>query len=123
MRRYIYVMQDGYTGYCKIGWSVSPRSRETTLGPQIPMLRLLWAWPTDSKLHERRLHDMFKDKHIRGEWFDLDSNDLLLIFVYFDEALLDKCIQLYRETHPITERILSTEKVRFSQLPERQRWA
>ena len=33
---------------------------------------------------EKILHGMFKEKRIRGEWFDLNGSDLIKIREYFN---------------------------------------
>lgn len=54
----------------KIGYtSVKPRERCQALQTGLPFdLTLLWSTPGE---YETRLHDMFAEHRVRGEWFDL----------------------------------------------------
>jgi hypothetical protein len=79
----VYLMIDKNTGYYKIGRSVDPRARERTLQCEKPTIELLHVYETKIK-HEKILHEMFKDKRIRGEWFDLSGSDIQCIFSYFN---------------------------------------
>jgi hypothetical protein len=85
MTQFVYVMVDGYTGYYKIGRSVKPSNREATMLSQIPLLRLVQSWQSDKpSTDESFLHKRFADKHIRGEWFSLDENDVSEIHKFFE---------------------------------------
>ena len=75
-------MYDKNNGYFKIGNSVNPKYREKTLQSEKPSI-VLYA-TCDSNI-EHRLHMEFKDKRIRGEWFYLNTNDLLTIKNIFDK--------------------------------------
>ena len=71
----VYVMKDNHTGHYKIGRSKSPTEREATLLSQKSSIELLFYFPATSKL-ERQLQEMFSDKRLRGEWFELTEEDL-----------------------------------------------
>lgn len=71
-------MIDNHTGHYKIGRSVSPLKREATLLSQKSSIRLLFYFPSFSKM-EIYIHEMFYEKRIRGEWFDLTNEDLILL--------------------------------------------
>lgn len=74
---FVYVMVDGHTGYYKIGKGNNPSTRERTLLSQAPLLKLLQQWKVkNARQYEKVLHFKFAEKHIRGEWFALDNNDL-----------------------------------------------
>lgn len=66
-------MLDEACGAVKIGKSSDPRFREHTLGAQIPCVKLLAVCPKDI---ERELHDKYKIKRMRGEWFNLSHKDI-----------------------------------------------
>lgn len=68
-----YLMLDEACGAVKIGKSSDPRFREHTLGAQIPCVKLLAVCPKDI---ERELHDKYKIKRMRGEWFNLSHKDI-----------------------------------------------
>ena len=71
----IYLMLDERTGLVKIGRSINPQLRESTLQSEYPLLSLLAAWDGVAA-DERHLHERFKTKRVRGEWFDLDVNEI-----------------------------------------------
>lgn len=79
---YIYVMIDKNTGYYKIGRSVNPKHRERTLQSEKPTIEMLFNYKAIIS-HEKELHNMFKDKRIRGEWFDLSGSDIIEIKEFF----------------------------------------
>lgn len=71
----LYLMKDGHTGLHKIGRSVNPSTRERTLQAQVPLLEMVWsceAMLTDESI----LHEIFANKRVRGEWFDLSLEDI-----------------------------------------------
>jgi len=74
----IYLMEDGHTGFIKIGRSKNPSTRERTLQAQVPLLRMIWTCAGINS-DEKILHDFFKDKRLRGEWFDLGEDDVRYI--------------------------------------------
>lgn len=73
---YVYLMYNKKTGYYKIGKSNNPSYRERTLQSQEPDINLLCKSIGGVRL-EKKLHFIFKDKRIRGEWFDLNENDII----------------------------------------------
>ncbi|WP_164905429.1 GIY-YIG nuclease family protein [Flavobacterium sufflavum] len=75
---YVYLMVNNGTGYIKIGTSKNPRHRERTLHSQEPTIFVIALWCCDKKI-EKELHEKFKEKRIRGEWFDLKLRDLKYI--------------------------------------------
>jgi len=76
---YIYIMEDTKTGYYKIGKSISPRFREKTLQAEKPTIIMLFKSPLTRPEIEKEIHQHFKEKRIRGEWFKLNAKDLLFI--------------------------------------------
>jgi hypothetical protein len=74
----IYLAIDENTGYHKIGWSINPRKREKTLQSEKPTIFFLWVI-NGSKKDESYLHRLFSSKRIRGEWFDLDKQDIEML--------------------------------------------
>lgn len=77
---YVYVMKDINTGFFKIGISNNPKYREKTLLSQSPNVKLIHKRGFNNrslaKRMEKSLHNHFKIKRGRGEWFDLDENDI-----------------------------------------------
>ena len=79
----VYVMIDKNTGYYKIGRSLKPKFRERTLQSEKPTIELLFS--NDAKIKkEKDLHNMFSEKRIRGEWFNLNGSDLIKIKEYLN---------------------------------------
>lgn len=78
---YIYLVKDERTGYHKIGRSNNPKARlqqlikQDTLLPEANLFSLIDCWESRPYL-EYALHEQFTAKRIRGEWFDLDKEDL-----------------------------------------------
>ena len=71
----VYLMLNEQNGYYKIGRSNRPEFRERTLQAQEPDIKLIDSWFANKNI-ERVLHRKFKDKRIRGEWFNLSDQDL-----------------------------------------------
>ncbi len=78
---YVYLMVDTTNGYHKIGISNHPEYREGTLQSEKPTIELLCAKQFPSrviaKAIESALHKTYEDKHLRGEWFQLDAKDII----------------------------------------------
>lgn len=68
-----YLMVDSHTNYVKIGFSISPDKRERTLQSEKPTIKLLHIF---SENHERHLHNKYKQKRVRGEWFNLTEKEV-----------------------------------------------
>ncbi len=83
---FIYVMIDKNTGYYKIGKSVNPKYREKTLQSEKPTIEMLHVFSGKSS-DEKKLHEIFKQKRIRGEWFDLSGSDVQSINTYFTQKI------------------------------------
>lgn len=83
----VYVMIDKNTGYYKIGRSKNPEKREKTLQSEKPTIEMIFN--EDARIRdEKKLHYIFSDKRIRGEWFDLNGTDLNKIREYFKSRTL-----------------------------------
>ena len=78
---YVYLMLNVENGYYKIGISKTPEKREKTLQAQEPLIEIVEKemFPTRklAMAVERGLHIKFKRKRLRGEWIELDKNDIL----------------------------------------------
>lgn len=79
----IYLMLDTSCGWYKIGRSQKPSVREKTLLATRPTIELIQSW-SGRDADETILHEMFADKRGRGEWFNLDRDDIEKIGEYFD---------------------------------------
>lgn len=79
---FVYLMLDNNTGYYKIGFSKNPKYRERTLQSEKPTIVLINKFKGSAK-QEKALHQLFRHKRIRGEWFSLNQSDIALIEQYF----------------------------------------
>ena len=77
---YVYLMMDTTNNFHKIGISNHPRYREHTLQSDKPTIELLCAKEYPSRAIaeaiESALHNVYANKRIRGEWFNLDVSDV-----------------------------------------------
>ena len=77
---YVYIMHDEVNNFYKIGISNKPKYRERTLQSEKPSITLIKAkkFPTRAiaKAFESALHTTYSNKHKRGEWFELDEQDV-----------------------------------------------
>lgn len=77
---YVYLMEDTTNGYIKIGMSVDPHYREKTLQSEKPsiILRKTRKYPNreTAAAIEKMFHTLFSSKRIRGEWFNLNNEDI-----------------------------------------------
>jgi hypothetical protein len=71
----VYIMIDHNTKFYKIGKSINPIQREKTLQSEKPTIELIYSFKAYD-YDERVLQDKYKDKRIRGEWFNLDQYDI-----------------------------------------------
>jgi hypothetical protein len=76
--RYLYLFRH-QNGLTKIGYSKDPHRREKTIQAEDPRVHMLATRPGSSD-QERRLHKIFADKRVRGEWFDLNETDVERLF-------------------------------------------
>lgn len=80
-KNFVYVMKVHNSGAYKIGFSNNPFKREKTLQHEKPEIELFMTVPGTYQL-EKFFHKMFKSKNLRGEWFNLDNDDLEKLKVY-----------------------------------------
>jgi len=77
---FVYLMHDTANGYYKIGISNKPYYRERTLQSEKPAIELIASkkFPVRkiAESFEKSLHNVYDDKRLRGEWFELDENDV-----------------------------------------------
>lgn len=77
---YVYLMIDTTNSFHKIGISNYPEYREKTLQSDKPTIELFCAKKFPSRKIaesiEKALHSTYSKKRIRGEWFELDENDI-----------------------------------------------
>lgn len=79
---YVYLMRHK-NGKTKIGRSKYPQARERTLQSEDPELEMILCFECHEKI-EARMHKIFADLRVRGEWFSLEQRHIdwiRLIFV------------------------------------------
>ena len=72
-RQRTYLMKDSNTNLIKIGKAVDPKHREKTLQSEKPTISLFAVCENNV---ESELHKQYKDKRVRGEWFDLTDEEI-----------------------------------------------
>lgn len=77
---HVYLMIDKANNFYKIGISNKPDYREKTLQSEKPTIEMICCKRLPSRKIassiEQALHQAYKDKRIRGEWFSLTANDI-----------------------------------------------
>lgn len=77
---YVYLMLDTKNGYYKIGISNEPEWREKTLQSEQPSIKQVAAKKYVNRRiaanFEKALHDSYSHRRKRGEWFQLDQEDI-----------------------------------------------
>ena len=91
----IYLISDNETGYTKIGSSVNPKRRFAEMcNQQNPAITVGatrdYLLIFESKIIERKeeleLHEMFKEKRMSGEWFNLSEDNISYIKKTYGET-------------------------------------
>ena len=73
-------MKDNHTKLYKIGFSNNPKPRETTLQSEKPSIKMVKIW---NKNIERKLHKLYSEYRVRGEWFNLTPIQVKYICTQF----------------------------------------
>lgn len=77
---FVYLMIDITNQFYKIGISSNPEWREKTLQSEKPSIELIaykkFVSRRIAKSLEKALHETYREKRIRGEWFRLDESDV-----------------------------------------------
>ena len=80
---YVYLMKDTSNGYYKIGISNKPEYREKTLQSEKPTIEMLACkkFPIRkiAEAIESALHNAYSQQRLRGEWFNLNEEDVAAI--------------------------------------------
>ena len=77
-------------GLIKIGRSKNPTVRERTLQAEDPMLEMIHCF-NGAGLYERRLHEVFSQARVRGEWFRIEDRhvDWIVSFMQLRQSVLN----------------------------------
>jgi hypothetical protein len=80
----VYLMKNKRNGYIKIGVSQNPVFREKTLQSEEPEVELIFKTGLleNGEGQELHLHTSYSQKRLRGEWFNLSSQDCESIIKY-----------------------------------------
>lgn len=82
---HLYLMKDLSNGFFKIGISNKPKFREKTLQSEKPSIELLMSKEFPNRkiasAFEMSLHKIYHSKRLRGEWFELNEDELEEIFM------------------------------------------
>lgn len=74
----VYLMLNERNGYIKIGFTTGrPEHREHTLQSQEPEIKLINIFRGRTINDERNLHRIYDHKRVRGEWFNLNQEEVL----------------------------------------------
>lgn len=89
---FVYLMKDLRNGSHKIGISVDPLKRESTLQSEQPKTELVAAKQYINRkmalAMEKALHNLYAHKRKRGEWFDLADEDTDEIQATLDDSIV-----------------------------------
>lgn len=72
---YVYFATSGQTDMVKIGFTIDPSARMSTLGTSTPYPFHLQSFFASYVEAEKMVHQRFSEDHIRGEWFN-NSDDM-----------------------------------------------
>ena len=75
-----YLMKDNLTKLYKIGKSINPKFRESTLQSEKPSIKMVKVWDSDI---EKELHIKYHRLRVRGEWFALNKIQVRYICTHF----------------------------------------
>lgn len=102
---YVYVIK--VLNYYKIGKTINPKVRfyEYSRLMEFPKIIYCTFVKSFSKI-ETQLHELFKEKCSRGEWFFLDNNDLKIIYDILEQN------KIYNDTVLSLEEIIKIHKKR-----------
>lgn len=87
----VYLMKNSRNGFHKIGYSKNPQARESTLQSEEPEITLVAFWPGTLD-DERRIHELYANYRIRGEWFALSESHIEEI-----SEIMAACAELHNE--------------------------
>jgi len=83
-KTHVYLMKHS-NGLTKIGCSSNPKARERTLQAEDPRLEMICCFKAHNHV-EKRLHSIFQDLRVRGEWFRLEERHVEWIMLILSRA-------------------------------------
>ena len=73
---YLYIIRNN--NLCKIGYSSNWKKRYKAYKTHLGFVDIIYLTKTKNSFYlEDKLHEMFKEKRVTGEWFSLSNEDLL----------------------------------------------
>jgi hypothetical protein len=96
----VYVLVAG-NGLCKIGQTESLYKRVASLWTMIPDEFEVYAFfPTESHTFaEEILHQLVRNRRVKGEWFALNDNDLAKVIGFYQFDLINEKAAEFLETY------------------------
>jgi predicted GIY-YIG superfamily endonuclease len=83
---YVYVMECKRVGYFKIGYTNNISSRLKQLKTANPTIQITYYQKVNNMFElETFLHERFKNKKVKGEWFDLTNAEIVDIIDFLDK--------------------------------------
>ncbi len=80
-RGYLYVIKS--SGLVKIGFSSNWSKREKSYKTHTPNFKLIYLVQSELSFQlETEIHEMYKDNHVKGEWFDLSDGQVVDVITY-----------------------------------------
>lgn len=83
---YVYFLKSNYTGLTKIGYTLNLKKRLSDfkrdfvnmigIDPEFELIALFMSHKKVIGRLEKEMHSMYKEKRIRGEWFNLELGDV-----------------------------------------------
>ncbi len=113
---YVYIMK--CANYYKIGHSKNPKNRRLTIQTHNPLdVKICALLKTESFIDiEKELHKIFITKRSRGEWFELQENDLIFLKVDYGFDFKIKIGNINTSNFDNTESNYETKKYRLNNL-------
>ncbi|QDX91049.1 GIY-YIG nuclease family protein (plasmid) [Brevibacillus laterosporus] len=110
---YIYLIKEKQTYTYKIGRSSNIKNRLDVFGVKLPFeWDIVAIYKVDNATEtESQLHVQFKEKRKMGEWFQLDSHDLMKFYAFFSKTSVEEPLQSYASF----EKILEEQELKFRQ--------
>ena len=103
---FVYILHAEGTNRFKIGYSADPEKRCQSVSQQSPFsIVLIHSYPSDNAYRdEQKLHNMFSNRRVHGEWFCFDSIEHIKVLI--DEFFEIKSSNKSTKPIPISSRHL-----------------
>jgi len=103
---FVYILHAEGTNRFKIGYSADPEKRCQSVSQQSPFsIVLIHSYPSDNAYRdEQKLHNMFSNRRVHGEWFCFDSIEHIKVLI--DEFFEIKSLNKSTKPIPISSRHL-----------------